>query len=317
MATPSDAPALAALFVADNLAAVQSELVAVFPSTVGDPHSLNQGTDADKPAMQVTGIGGHKGLQFDGVSDRLFDDVTTLLNNVAGATFYTVFQIGAIPGATVQIFGITTDQTGTLLVQTQMAVINTGEFRTGGRRISADAFVGLTAAGKNVCDGLPHIGCTVADYAAGTMQVYVDGSALGSVALASAGNTSAAGRARLAMATSPGAFSNFWPGLIGMGGIYHVAHDAAARSKVHTWAQDTYGMKVADYAGSGLSTPVLSGSLATDTEASLSWPAVSGAKTYEVERNGAVIATGVTGTTYADAALSPGTTYKYRVRAKG
>ncbi len=278
MPTPQDAPGLAALFVADDLAAVQSELVAAFPSTFGDAHSLNQATDADKPTMQATGIGGRKGLSFDGISDRLIDDVTTLLNNVAGATFYSVFSLPALPGGSVIAFGLSTDQTTSLLTQVLLSVTTAGEFRAGGRRVSADSFVGHSAVGVNVADGAPHIGCVIHDYAAGRMHVYVDGTNFGSVALTTAGNTSAAGRARMAMGLSAAGASNFWPGIVAMGSVYHAAHSAADRAKVHTWAQDTYGIPVADYVPAG--TPPQS-ARPTSTVTAGGWAATGAATLHE------------------------------------
>ncbi|HVS30510.1 MAG TPA: fibronectin type III domain-containing protein [Thermoanaerobaculia bacterium] len=50
------------------------------------------------------------------------------------------------------------------------------------------------------------------------------------------------------------------------------------------------------------------------TSASLTWDPSAGATQYEVVRNGATIATTMAAS-YADAALTPGTTYVYRVRA--
>jgi poly(hydroxyalkanoate) depolymerase family esterase len=54
----------------------------------------------------------------------------------------------------------------------------------------------------------------------------------------------------------------------------------------------------------------------TDTAASLTWNAVTGATGYTVYRNGTQITTSaVTGTTYTDSGLSAGTTYAYTVAA--
>lgn len=47
----------------------------------------------------------------------------------------------------------------------------------------------------------------------------------------------------------------------------------------------------------------------------LSWSAVSGATSYEVERDGVVVATGITGTSWVDTSASSGVARRYRVRA--
>lgn len=52
----------------------------------------------------------------------------------------------------------------------------------------------------------------------------------------------------------------------------------------------------------------------SDTQINLSWIAASGAVGYDIERNGVVIVTNHTLTTYSDTGLTPSTTYTYRVR---
>lgn len=61
----------------------------------------------------------------------------------------------------------------------------------------------------------------------------------------------------------------------------------------------------------------LSATAAGSSRVNLSWGAVSGATGYEIERNSAVVATGVAGTTYTDTGLAPSTPYTYRVRGIG
>jgi len=51
----------------------------------------------------------------------------------------------------------------------------------------------------------------------------------------------------------------------------------------------------------------------TSTSISLSWSAASRATAYTVERNGSVVATGVTSLSYTDTPLTPSTTYTYQV----
>ncbi len=67
-----------------------------------------------------------------------------------------------------------------------------------------------------------------------------------------------------------------------------------------------------------VSVPVPTGLTVTPvstTRLDLSWSAAAGATGYDVERNGTVIVTGQTGTTYSDTGLTPATTYTYRVRS--
>lgn len=53
----------------------------------------------------------------------------------------------------------------------------------------------------------------------------------------------------------------------------------------------------------------------SDTQIDLSWSAVTGASGYDIERDGAVIATDATGTSYSDTGLAAGTSYSYRIRS--
>lgn len=55
---------------------------------------------------------------------------------------------------------------------------------------------------------------------------------------------------------------------------------------------------------------------ASSSELDVSWSAVSGATGYDVERNGAIITTGTTDTTWLDLGLTAATVYTYRVRAR-
>ena len=56
-------------------------------------------------------------------------------------------------------------------------------------------------------------------------------------------------------------------------------------------------------------------SVASSTQLDLSWDAVTGASGYDIERDGQIIATDVTATTFSDTGLSTGVEYAYRVRA--
>jgi fibronectin type 3 domain-containing protein len=53
----------------------------------------------------------------------------------------------------------------------------------------------------------------------------------------------------------------------------------------------------------------------TTSTVSLSWNADAGATSYTIERNGSVVATGITPTTFTDSGLSPSTAYTYNVAA--
>jgi hypothetical protein len=61
--------------------------------------------------------------------------------------------------------------------------------------------------------------------------------------------------------------------------------------------------------------PVLTVTDVSPTRKDLSWTAIPDAWAYDVERDGVVIAYGVTGTTYSDTGLPSGATPSYRVRA--
>lgn len=59
----------------------------------------------------------------------------------------------------------------------------------------------------------------------------------------------------------------------------------------------------------------LSATVASTTEIDLTWFRLAGAVSYDLERNGVVIATGLTGLSYSDTGLTPGTTYTYNIRS--
>ncbi|MFC4101907.1 lytic polysaccharide monooxygenase [Paenibacillus xanthanilyticus] len=66
----------------------------------------------------------------------------------------------------------------------------------------------------------------------------------------------------------------------------------------------------------GLGTPTgLAASSITNTSLTLSWTAVSGATSYEVYRNGALVGTSTT-TSFANTGLTAGTSYSFTVKAK-
>lgn len=252
MASPLNATGLAGLWVPDDLsAALENELITSFPSTApGDATELTQATDADKPQMRTTGIGGKRALKFDGVSDVLRKSTPPYMSGVSGATTYGVFTIPAVPTESKLIFALTTDQTGTLLAGLQIYVVSTGAARLGGRRVSADAFTAITSARTDLCTGTPHVLCGVMNYATGAMELYVNGKLEATGTLPSTGTTAAANPARMALGAGATSNANYFPDQIGMTGLYHAAHDAANRAEVHSWVQDTYGITVADYKSS-------------------------------------------------------------------
>lgn len=53
-----------------------------------------------------------------------------------------------------------------------------------------------------------------------------------------------------------------------------------------------------------------------ETQLTVDWAGVVGARSYDVERNGTIIATNVVQTQYDDTGLSPNTSYRYRISAK-
>jgi hypothetical protein len=61
--------------------------------------------------------------------------------------------------------------------------------------------------------------------------------------------------------------------------------------------------------------PVLTVTVVTSTRNDLAWTAIPAASSYDIERNGTVLAYGYAGTTYSDTAATSGGTDTYRVRA--
>jgi hypothetical protein len=52
------------------------------------------------------------------------------------------------------------------------------------------------------------------------------------------------------------------------------------------------------------------------TEIDLEWDDLVGASLYDIERNGTIVVTGHTVSSYSDTGLTPGTQYRYRVRGR-
>ena len=52
------------------------------------------------------------------------------------------------------------------------------------------------------------------------------------------------------------------------------------------------------------------------TQINLTWTAATGATSYDIERNAAIIASAVTGTSYSDTGLTSNTDYTYRIRSE-
>src|SRR5260370_1119635 len=106
------------------------------------------------------------------------------------------------------------------------------------------------------------------------------------------------------------------------GVVYQVTAGVAAERVGWTGRSCTAGARARTRREARLAaTASLNAHAVSSGEVDLSWAAAAGATSYRVERalsGGAFaeIASGVTGTTYMDHAVQPGTAYQYRVRAQ-
>lgn len=83
-----------------------------------------------------------------------------------------------------------------------------------------------------------------------------------------------------------------------------------------TW--NLLGVEIQDSGGGSLAAPTgLTATAVSSSQIDLSWNAVTGATGYDIERDGAVIATDNVTTSYSDTGLTQNTTYTYRVRTVG
>lgn len=252
MANPLSATSPAGLWIADNLSQVDTNLVGSWPSATSDGYAPFENTDADKPSMVVPALDDNKGLLFNGSSSRLYSNneavtpATPYLQNVSGITLYGVVRSNKATLSRGDIIGFTTEQQPSLLFNAFLNMNSNGFANVGARRVNADAFVS-TPGTTTINDNIPRVLCGVVNFATGKAEIYVNGVLEATGTLSSIGNT-VGPSARMAIGAGAGAVGNFWGGHIAMTAIYHAAHGISDRAEVHTWVQDTYGIKVADYA---------------------------------------------------------------------
>ncbi len=289
-------------------------------------HHITQGTTASQGIFRTSAIGGKAAVEFDGVDDYYIFPTAALgmFQNVGGGTMIAVIaDKGVLTSTTSRRIFFSSRGTSSGAVR---AIISHAE--NGGatmkpnlvvRRLDADTATGIEV-GAVTADSVVRSG--MVDWSAGDGFLYENGELIGSnLTLTSSGltentasvviNLGAAGRA---------ADSNlglFWKGHIALAATWNRTLTDAERTNVAKYLQDTYGIEQTNYPAP-LSTPTgLAGVLVSSTQINLSWNAVTNATGYDVERNGKIVAINVSTTSYPDTGLVAGTSYKYRVRARG
>lgn len=317
MADPATVTGLVNRWRASDLALANGAAVSTWAAATGGA-SWTQATGAAQPTF-VTGVAnGQPVVRFDGTSSYMTATVSAISQPYTAIVIYKALTVPTTNGVIMQLL-----DGGTVGTTTGFQLV----YGNSGGPIS-DAWAGADTLG-----GTPNTTAFRvygASFNGASSAVWMDGTAV--VPAQNAGpNATGTAWAIGRQAASAARFANIDIAEIL---IYNRAMVAADWSVVDSYAQDTYGVTVADYVASGanliadvvevvsagdrlpvLSPDGLTATVVSATQVRVSWSMLAGAVSYDLERNGSVIATGLLSTTYLDTGLTPGTAYTYNVRS--
>jgi hypothetical protein len=226
---------------ANSLGLADGTAVDIWPDKTANGNNATQTTVAARPIYRAAGLNGQPSVQFDGVDDN-FDLVAS-----AGAIFQNANE------GTIVLVATDTNITDTAAHQvvffsrnttaTRFAVVHSAanQYQIAARRLDADAAANLF--GVQVAAG-PVLEVSVANWAAGTGQHYLNGTLDIDAPFTSAGATSntAGTNNQIGM---QGNGTNFFPGHIALIAVYNVVLTPVERLQLGRYVQNTYGITVA------------------------------------------------------------------------
>lgn len=288
MADPTTVTGLVYRWKASSLALSNGAAVTSWPALVGGSGATLTNGTATAPTYQTAGIGGQPAVKF----------VTANTQSMGTGTITAQAQ----PMTVVVVHQLTrTDTT----IQ-EIFAGNTPQIITIGGATGYDCF-----AGNDLATGTLTTAARALTYVinGASSAIYLEGTS-GTTGDAGAGTIGTS----LMIGNHQTANTRWLDGSIAEILVYSQALNATDRSTVHSYIQDLYGITVSDYVPSTGPPTGLAATVISSTEIDLSWNAVTSAAGYDLRRNGVVIASGLTGLSYADTGLTPSTTYTYNVR---
>ncbi|TAH32479.1 hypothetical protein EYC59_05920, partial [Candidatus Saccharibacteria bacterium] len=266
-ATPLPTANLAARWRADDLSGADGSAVSTWGDSSGNgiPAAV-QATGSKQPLLRtnVSALGGHKAVEFDGT-----DDCLTLsgaaLNLFKNASYLSVFIVYKLPATAITTGSRTLIgfSTGTSAAS-QRAAVTTHASGTlypslTVRRLDTDAFLGVSN-GPALATG--HAGVMTSRFLYGTqtMSLYDNGSSIVSNSAAqTAGATSNTASLAAAIGARADATTDYFSGMIAEVIIYNSPDTTSMRTAVESYVQDAYGISVSTYVSGGTDEWIVTG----------------------------------------------------------
>jgi hypothetical protein len=222
---------------ADNSTITTSTGVSEWRSKVGNV-VLAQSTGANQPTL--SNINGRQAFDYNGTTQGLFVNSTSITQNVSGITQFVVFQTD---DASTQNFRSLVDcNTGPFFDRCTLYP-RQSSFEAGGRRLDGNSFQSVQNGA--VANATTYLGGSVFDYANAALASYLNGVGVArGGGFQDAGNTSnTAGSFSVgANVSSPNNIGNFFDGRIGEVLIYNRALSAEERQSVERWLAGRFGV---------------------------------------------------------------------------
>jgi hypothetical protein len=238
-------------YKADDISGANGSAVASWPESSGNslPAAV-QGTAGSQPTLVTNAANGHKGVNFDGINDylSLSGSALDVFRNRAAATVFVIYGYpSAVTGSrTFMSFSSGTSSTSSRVVMIQREP-TTGNMSTGGRRLDADGGVFVTSGTTTA----PEVGVMTSRFvwSSSDLYLYKNGTLSASnTNFQTTGSTSNTASLAAVIGANSAASAEFFAGRILEILVYGV-DDVDTRTAVHTYAQVTYGVSMADYTG--------------------------------------------------------------------